>query len=599
MSVLESSQSIVGASWADNGNQNGFLSVVLPEILAHISDLLTPWDIGRLWFCGNKMLCRSLKMGGVRKFDVQIGPNQPISFFPSLVSEFAFLDTFRLSIDAHSKSAPDMDLRKLPTSLRALSLRGFRLREDLVETDLLRHFTALSVLKLPYHRACDEVMLLALPSSLVELRIPLADKSLDLEALPTPHLTRLSIWVQKSPLLGLNFTQLESLTDLKVDGKELRFSGFPSGLTSFRTTCHVQPQDMRHLPSTLSKFSAVAPTLANWSQYQWPQNLETLSLHTRILEPVRPPSEGFTAELFGLIPRTVTKLVISYLIALPLEILNFLPPSLRYLECGFRQRRDTEVQDSFQLPAGLTYLTVHRGPYDLAPLPPALKVLSVPSFSLEASQWPPSLTQFSGTIAGATNAQFESHPFPSTLRDLALTLQGNVSLLCLLPTKQLQSLHLNLLTASETLASGWSAFLPPTLTSLALIVPGKCLDDAWLEKLHLPALKHFECELEPVLFSVNAAFSGRLPRALTRLDLAFADPIDWSVLDLRSHLPELRILQLASYKIKNLKSEIIPLLPRRLISLRVTAQPSSFQPNMATVISEFKDAHINLASFQR
>lgn len=504
------------------------LASVPAEVLSDVVGNLDGISIGRLWFCGHRVLNVKLSRA-VTTFSVELGRRRTKVVFPALAYSFACLQSL-VMVPAHFEfqhRVLQLDAEKLSTTLKTLDLQvrvetgifvdspnGNSVKKILGQ--LLRNLTYLRytgpvssdpwlAVRLPRLNTLDlswgsvsDTFLNALPDSLDHLTIGHWHSECGTLIL-NPRLQSLEMqlddyWPSTPAFLPPNLTSIslhlkrvyQRLMLMSNDGKS---PIFPSTLTSMRLTMFERSLDFLHgfelgpliamLPPKLALFDLMATGTAGCylqpDQLILPPTLTSLFLRRRI-----------DVGSLKLLPRSLTTLHVAGFDyppnadydSFPNAIHGALPPNLTYLNMGY-----SPVEPLTKLAFWQT----------LALRP--LEALFVPHFSYKlpmerTSQIINSLPRTLKTLHFVLTDK--NNPDPSDRRSLRKCAfpDGLSSVFDIFPHMiSILPPNLTLLTINATktnaaeLEQEWLASLPRTLTSLSLDVKASAISTPSLQPL--------------------------------------------------------------------------------------------------------------------
>jgi hypothetical protein len=546
------------------------LWMMSPETLEVITSYLTCFEIGQLCFCGSKRLFMLFKHGGVRKITFSVPLGCPLRSLPSLFLEFSHLDFFSFEyvhrVSGYNNTRDDFPLSTLPTTLRTLKVKSFSLISQLRIDNLLHRFVELHSLILSDDTPLEMSDVLSLPSTLGELQCSIYDeKQIDLEFLPTPHLTRLDMKLEtRQKVNTVSLAHMLVLTDVtsRSSKAKFKFLSFPPSLTRLHLDESMTQEDFAELPPSCTIVHIAAPTKVENETLVLPlhssSSLRTFSLSTR-------KSLGWLFRKVTIMhidpkPQSLTKLDLTTSVEVTRSIIHLLPQGLTWLSCSFS---NSHSEEAVTFPTSLTRLEIFKGDLSIFSFPPSLIHLRVPKISLAPKklEWPKSLqyletslfeTRPTSIFGLAISRQSAVLQLPSRLEGLTLVLTAHTSIFEVIPTECLTRLSLQtgeMPTPYEfrkTFPVGWISHLPTSLVHLSFKVSPQIFEEDFIRQLNLPNLQTLNFGFYPLGHNISPLDLDLMPPNLTELMIIFSRQIPWTVLKLNEtmkHMKRLTILR--------------------------------------------------------
>jgi hypothetical protein len=601
------------------------LPKIAPEILDLITQNISSFDIGRLWLCGDHVLCQLMRYG-VRKMEITLS----FSCWPSFVSQLTHLSDFTLRTpEMDYENLEDMKTTPLPPHLTSLSVQD-QVLEKIVPffPSLLQSLKHLKIMGHIVSNATYIPHLIA--SSLVSLTIESENSE---EANTITNLTSLSLQTYGSygpTPPDVDISALHRLETLRVEALQpINSIKLPSALTVLKLIDHsLDLNQIMSLPRHLTylRYSVVQFTEEHVKAL--PTSLRSLSLvDDRIWGPADPIN--FTHTMASLLPRELQSLKLMVECNIGFTARAVLPSSLTALKIlALTSLEEKHAPNTyFQLPSQLSQFEI-RGYINPTHFPSILSpnikrfvfhgvlglkegcIHVMPSSNADNKDYdltnetipvdnnypflfPPSLTYLSITLS-VTAGDVEQDPvllLPSTLEYLDLTTIFTARLPLILPPK-LTHLRLSVRApeshANKMFPGGWNCYLPKTLESFYLDALGSVIHEDFFPTLNLPHLNKIEVR-HPI--SLPSTVMNQLPISLTSISIRFERGLDWNIIDL-GYMKHLRSLDIYTPKIEYpmISQNWIQKLPKRLVQFSFDAP---FEVSCHPEILAMMNAHID------
>jgi hypothetical protein len=348
---------------------HNLLNSITVDIASPIVDLLRPFDILSLWFCGNKRLHHILRSCVRRWRDVSPGANIK---WPKVLGEFNHLQEVYIVVAIggelfFSKS----EILSLSSSLEILSIDAEGSLDWVIGVNLAKQFPNLHTLTLdPGLSATEEASIIPIP--------------------PLPSILRSLTLLRRHIDCILNEHFPSHLTHLSVSGhgiEDRHIALLPRSLLSLYlgTTRDLTNVAIRHLPPKLTRlqirarqvtssvFSKLPPTLASleWSGGTILRQSTPLpgELKDLVISNLEVPNT-----ILGVLPANIEKFCCFWSKTIQELHLKLIPPKINTLSIG-----QTVVSNPKLLPSSLTILSAIRFSIDtdLSCLPITLKRLAI------------------------------------------------------------------------------------------------------------------------------------------------------------------------------------------------------------------------------
>lgn len=560
------------------------------ELLSHISEYLSAFDVARLWLCGSLALQRTLARNGVDTWRFQVGSRFERLAWPSILMRT--LQAPNVIVALPSRLIPPI-IGAIISSM-SLTTRRFQLLSTFdglppsssygVISNFSR-FTCLLELSLGFEvviSASEELN--QLPASLRKLCAVAAFETLDSRSLSLPNLEELCLRFTVGECY-LKLDKLQTLTSLTLIAPgQLTWTTLPNSLQLLSYSQSMSSDLIRELPSGLTSLTTrIFGRDAMSTALALPRTLIELNLTSSSTSKSLMPNDFLSA-----LPRTLIRLDLRNMM-LDSRSSHHLPPSLVKLSLEFSSHHLDKTAE-IKLPSTVECIVQRGAPIPIAnPLPPKLRSLTCPMLNINSSvhiDWPESLAtlktainesrdmrgppkggRFQLSIEDLLERHFadidESLRVPASLTHLDVHfLRGSLLTALMAPGLLFLKLRTDRSAIDSTFLPRWSKVLPTTLTDLD--VEGVTVDEQWLDNMDLPQLRF----LRLGQLSVPGGCLTELPTSLETLDIDELPNFQWNV-DLRKYR-HLRYLRIAT-KNSRPTMELASLLPSSLEKLSLSA----------------------------
>lgn len=580
--------------------------VSLPlELFCDISSLIDCFDVGRLWFCGDRGLNRKLKLG-IHKFELCVRRR---ASWPLLVIEFVALRRFSLTyVDKEPAFVQNSVLMPLPASVTGLCLTDVFLPKILHSNpeilDRLHHF----------HLIAIECNLSAVSEQLNAINFPIFELESPLTS--NPHLlktvTKLKLCNTKRVRTAFEASDMPRLTELTLIGlSPLRP---PFGLTRLHVQHHMLECDLKALPSTVTDllYRPISPTMPGFRQtLKLP--LVSLELEFNRAQIQIPEADVIDCALAQQIPTSMTKMSLNS-IHLCIDAFPFLPKSLRHiglgktgrlvLPPGAAQKEDTSVRF---LPEGLESFSCDS-PLRLRPIwPSSMRHIDI---QINLTLLLPQESEENGDSKENRGLALPTHlealkvislwnhyqetkifpPLPTHMRRLGVSFPYplDFSLGSWLPPNLEHLLLMASAIPSDDPISTSQISLPKTLISLEISGGLSFISDSIFKDCSLPSLTSLYTSSP--LERPSLLLELRTPE-LTSLKVSMAATINWKDIAFL-HLKRLRTLFISPHGFyvsdDNWPEDWVQRFPPRLMDFTFPSQIPEYDTKMSSVLADRK-----------